>query len=265
MKKALYILIIIALLITGCQSSSEKIAVIIGLTQTAIEKLLPTATPTPTSFPTATNTPTNTETPEPSLTPTADKRVIEGDPSDFLIKLADLPKEYQYFLPYNDATGRTSNDELIIGWGNDKEGAKKFLEETGRLDSWYVNYVRQADLRHEPVWIGCSVGKHSSSQGVIRYIEEYNYVKKPFRDEETWKLDKTGFTEYGEHSIGITTEYYDSDGRYWHGYRIEVPYYNYYVACWGYGKKFDEVTPEFLINIVKIITNKLQDAKLVMP
>ena len=118
MNKILVILVF-AGLFSACGAQAEPVDT--GAVQTAIAQTLmaewtatftpkPTNTITPTWTPTATatETPTPTFTDTPTMTaspsPTPDLRVIEADPSDFILSASDLPAEARYSISERQST-----------------------------------------------------------------------------------------------------------------------------------------------------------------
>jgi hypothetical protein len=145
-------IILIVIFLVGCSNTPSESAVqtAIALTQasnptptvTITETPIPTNTPLPTNTPTPTNTqtPLPTDTPTNTPSPTPDLRVIDADPYTFLLKPEDLPADAQYYLPDSSWISPHRNYEVVGSWGVDE--GRTYLEETGRVDGWWVYYNR---------------------------------------------------------------------------------------------------------------------------
>lgn len=259
-----FVLIILAFFLFGCSPSPEAIQKALDETQTAISLLTPTLTPTPlmTNTPTPTNTPIPTNTPEPTLTPTPDLRIVNGDPLDFIPQIADLPKESQFYLPNETWTGRHSNNEVIGGWGVDE--GREYLARTSRIDGWWVAYLRGSEQLKAPEEIYCQVVKYETTEGALISLTEYNFFKKPFRSTYTWTLSNDTFEDLSEETIAYYREFTADSGEKNTVYNIDTSYYNYFINCYGYGRKI-EVEPDFVADLVRIVINKMKTAGLTEP
>jgi len=259
--KILLISVLIVFIVVGCTPSPDIVERAYGETQTAIV-MLSTNTPVITSTPTETSTPNPTDTPEPTLTPTPDLRVVDGDPLDFILKPADLPRESQFYMPDPTWTGRHSNNEVIGGWGVDE--GQEYLARTGRIDSWWVELLRGSQVLTAPQNIYCNVVEYKTTEGAQISLLEYNVIAYPERGNVEFFLAKEEFPELGDTQIAYYHEYTADSGEKEIYYYVEATYYNYLVDCFGWGRKV-EVKPEYVANVVDIILNKIKSAPLIVP
>jgi hypothetical protein len=182
-KKILICTILISVFISSCSQgevSESDIQTAIALTQAVITNTITplpistsTFTPTlaPTDTPTQTSTPTKTPKNTPTLTPTPDLRVIDGDPMDFLLQKIDLPPEAKYYLPDSSWISPHRNSEIISAWG--VEEGRKYLEETGRIDGWWVIYLRGTITVTAPEQIYDNVVKYATAEGAQLVVKKY--------------------------------------------------------------------------------------------
>jgi hypothetical protein len=250
MKKLLVILV--CLMLVSCAPTAAQI-------QKAIEETQVAQTQTQASA--ATNTPTETPIPTATLTPTPDLRIINGDPQDFLIKVIDLPKESNYYLPNNTWTGRDSNNDIVNSWG--VADAQAYIAQTGRVDGWWVDYERGSQIQTAPEELWCDVVKYKTTEGAQLSLTNYNDLMVP-ENKGVLTVANEKFPDLGEQSIAYyKTKTHDS-GVVYIDYYIASFYYNFYFECDGYGPK-DQVKPEFVDSVMNIILNKLKTAPLVAP
>lgn len=220
----------------------------------------PTDTPQPT--PAFTPTADMTVTTAPTLAPTADLRIIEGDPQDFLLQVADLPNESQFYLPDETWTSRASNNETLEVWG--AERGAEYIARTGRIDGWWVNFIRGSERLKAPEGVYCEVVKYKTADGALLTVKEYNTPKTPFLSDLTWITSNDKFPELGNQTVTSYSEYSSDSGAPYTGYKVETSYYNFFVGCEGYGPATD-VEPDYVAGLVEIIINKMKTANLVTP
>ena len=251
MRERLALLVFASILIVGCGPSQAAVATAIARTQAAA----PTKTLIPPSAP-ATLTPSPSHTATPTATSTPDSRTIDSDPQTLLCTADDMPKEGKYFLPNRYWIGRTTNPEIVSGWG--VEEGRKYLEDTGRIEGWFVSLSRGTSTVNMPEEIWCNVVSYETIQGA--QISHSKYSDQVFED----------YTEVqGVLQVGDLTRAYRKDEmqpggerRAW--YLITFSYRNFIgsVESWGWE---DEVTPEFTEQIARILLAKLEAAPLANP
>jgi len=259
-KYCLVFVILFLFIFVSCAPSEQAIQEALDKTQNAaitntftIEPTL-TFTHEPTSTHTLTFTPSASSTSTPTITPTPDARVITTDSKELMITKNDLPPEAKYYLPNAGWISPHHNSEIISGWGVE-EGAK-YLEETGRVDGWFVYYKRGTSTIRAPEEIYQNIIQYKSSEGAYFTISKYPYN----RNNPDIKV-----VEY-DVLIGDLINIYvwkemQSNGEYRIDYTIESQYRNYVsiVSGWGWEKEFDL---EYVIRIAEIAMDKIKAAPL---
>lgn len=252
------IIILIAIIISGCQPSEPAIQTAMAETQNA--RPTSTGTMVSTSAQTDTPEPTFTATEQPTSTPTftatPDKRIIEIGPEEFLLKKEDLPSDAKYYLPNYTWISPHRNSEVISGWG--KEEGQKYLEETGRIDGWGAYYARGTSTVRAPEEIFHNIIQYKTSEGAQIAMEmdsPYQQIEYEILDNDFQLGDKTIISEYRE---------MQPSGEYRVDYLVETAYRNYQsrVAGWGWEKEFDL---DYVIQVAEIALEKLKEAPLVEP
>lgn len=140
---------LLPILLASCAPSQADVERAIAETQTA-QAVLSTVTPTPSAVPTATETPTPvpTSTPSGTPTPTPDVRVFDAAPRSVILTRDELPPEGRFYL-YDESPHR--NSEIISGWG--AERGAEYLDKTGRIDSWMIDYERGTTTTRVPEFL----------------------------------------------------------------------------------------------------------------
>jgi len=175
--KIFLVLFVLVLLIVACSPSPEAIQEAIAQTQAAevTNNNTPEPTFTFTLEPTFTSTATNTFTPTltQTLTSTPDTRVITIDSKELMLTKEDLPPEAKYYLPNSGWISPHHNSEIISGWGVE-EGAK-YLEETGRIDGWWVYYRRGTSTVRAPEQIYQNIIQYKTAEGAYFTFSNYSF------------------------------------------------------------------------------------------
>ena len=125
------------------------------------------------------------------------------------------------------------------------------MEETGRIDGWWVYFKRTSSAGDLPYVLGCNPVQYKSIEGAHVAFEKYNPV-----------IDQGG-TLLAE-NLGIGDEslsYHMLDEYYYTG--VFVRYRNYIISIWGLNKEGDYPSPEPLIEVANSILSRLQEAPLV--
>ena len=268
--KNLFFLVIVTLMIISCSKAPSDSAIQTAIaktrdvevdsmtktvnptaTYTIAPSLTLTSTPSPSATPMPTNTPTLTVTP----TVTPDIRVIDVDPKEFLLTRQDLPSEAKYYLPNSNWISPHRNSEVVSGWGVDE--GRKYLAETGRIDGWWVYYLRGTVTVIAPEEVYDNVVIYKTVEGALLVITKYSSCS----DRDTGYIELETAPKIGDYSkTCVSTEMQSSgENRVW--YRIEFVYRNYYHDIVGYGWEND-VEPKFVESIALVLLKKLQNAPL---
>lgn len=258
MKKLILVCLVALVLLAalGCAPSESAVQTALAKTQAALPTETPTLAPTATAtqLPTATNTLEPTETPTATPTATPDTRVITMDSRDFLMTKDDIPPEGQYILPNSGWISVLSNDDIIRAWGREK--GLEYLDKSGRIFGWSVDYYRTSKTVRAPEQIWHNVIQYKTAEGAIYIIDENSTVEH---------LD--GFSVYDEnYALGDKTKIYQvkqlqSNGEYRKYNVCETAYRNYVsiVGGWGWEKEYDL---DFVIGLAETMLAKLQSAPL---
>ena len=221
-----------------------------------------TNTPVPTRTPTSTATLTPTPLPTPTLTPmpspTPDLRVILTGPKEFLCQKSDLPAEGHYILPDSGWISPHHNYEIISAWG--KEEGQRYLDETGRVDGWWVAYYRSTNNAVLPQYIYCNPIQYKTSEGAHITLTKYNEVAQQKGDYEMLPNPP----QIGDETIVFYQNYITDAGIPSKTLIIEFRYRNYVIRIAGDGAE-QEVNLEALIPIAQSIFQRLQEAELSLP
>jgi len=193
-----------------------------------------------------------------TLSPTPDKRLILVEPKELLLEKADLPPEAMYILPGPEWISPQHNSETISEWGVEK--GSKFVEETGRVDGWWVIYLRSNKEVRAPEQIKDSITMYKTIEGAQLAINTF-YINRGL---------ELGYTELdnpiriGDISYALVYKGMQSNGKY--GVEIEIffSYRNYVHVVGGLGGE-DDVTIGYVDEITKILLRKLQAAPLSNP
>jgi hypothetical protein len=228
------------LLFTGCQPSVQAIQTADAQTQAAN----PTYTSTP--VPTLTSIPTPTPTPIPSSTP--DVRIINTDIQKFLLQQTDLPPEGRYYLPAPNWSSPHHNFEIIQDVG--QEIGNQYINETGRVDGWYANYVKGHRNNSLPVEIHSGVVMFSSIEGAKVYMEKYV---------QGFNLAAGYVNVETDLGIGDSTAVFEKKDNETENYVIEFSCRNFIERVLGIGIKSD-ADKKLIVDIAYLLLNRLQNA-----
>jgi len=256
--KIFLVLFVLVLLIVACSPSPEAIQEAIAQTQAAevTNNNTPEPTFTFTLEPTFTSTATNTFTPTltQTLTSTPDTRVITIDSKELMLTKEDLPPEAKYYLPNSGWISPHHNSEIISGWGVE-EGAK-YLEETGRIDGWWVYYRRGTSTVRAPEQIYQNIIQYKTAEGAYFTFSNYSFdTNNP--DFSLFNTD----VDVGDASTVYVWKEMQSNGENRIEYIIETQYRNYMSIIGGTGweKEFDL---DYVIRIAEIAMEKIKSAPL---
>ncbi len=242
MKKWVAIFVLVIIFISACAPSQDAVQTAIAQTQIAM--------PTSTATFSPTSTPTPTITPSPS--PTPDLRVITTDPKEFLMSTTDLPSEAKYYLPNSNWISPHRNNEIIQAMG--AEAGEKYINETGRVDGWFVSYRRGSGKGLYPEEVYDNVIMYQSAEGAQLFVTKYTDSLKDPGYEKAQDAPLVG---------DVTRVYVRKEGeRVW--YLLVFSYRNYVHRIIGYGLE-SEVKPEFIESIARKLLANLESASLSTP
>jgi len=259
--KSVVILFLFAFLIAGCTATPSEGAVQTAIAQTQLAQPPATALPSPTATlePTSTPTPTEIPTETPTATPTPDLRIIDADPKELLLTKAEMPAEGRYYIPYSSWMSIHLNSEVVSGWT--VERGRNYLEKSGRIVSWYVQYLRGTSTVRMPEWVNINVVKYRTANGAKWAMDNFNRVVTS--PDDGWvKIDRD--IDFGDHSCILSTSEITSGGDKLIWYEIDFSYRNMGVFVMGYGYEKD-VTHEFVEKVARSVYKKLEAAPLSDP
>jgi hypothetical protein len=258
--------LIVSLLIVSCSPSESSIGTAIAQTQAANPTSTPeptvtpqpTSTSTATSLPTDTPTPTPTSTPTPTASPTPDLRIIADTSDNFMLQADDLPPDGKYFLPNSQWISPHHNSEIVSAWG--REDGLAYLEETGRIDGWWVYYARGTRTVRAPEEIFHNIIQYESHDGARVAVVDYNYVAQ---GDSEWDLINSDI-DLGDVSVALISKEMQSNGKFWVWITIDTSFRNYVSRISGSGWE-DDVSLDYVIQIAQIALTKLENAELSEP
>lgn len=193
-----------------------------------------------------------------TFSPTPDKRLILVDPQGLLLVKADLPPEAMYILPGPEWISPHHNAEVISAWG--VEEGTKYVEDTGRVDGWWVIYLRSNNEVNAPEQIQDYITMYETIDGAQLALTTFykNHGLKLGYSELNYPM------KIGDISYALVYKGMQSNGKY--GVEIEIffSYRNYTHMVGGLGSE-DEVTIGYVDEIAKILLRKLQAAPLSNP
>lgn len=263
--KQFAILVLCTVLLSACTSPTPNpsdIETAIAQTMAASAPTLtqtpePTHTPTDTVTPTVTPSPSSTPTETPTSTTTPDLRVIAADPKDMLLTPKELPDDGKYSIPHSSWISPHHNTEIISGWG--REAGVKYLEETGRIDGWWVYFIRGRNINNTPDQIFHNIIQYQTHEGAQITVEKYNEVERG--DNDGWVyMDE--HPDLGDVSLAMILKQMQPNGKYKIWITIDTSYRNYVSRVGGYGWE-DLVTLECMIDVANRALAKLETADLV--
>jgi len=267
-------LLILTLSVYACTSAPSQNAIETAIAQTQFatsvykstftSNITPTLVPslTPTSTLQSTDTPTPTESPTatPTFTPTPDLRIITDTSDKFLLKASDLPSDARYYLPNSSWISPHHNYEIISDWG--REGGLEYLEKSGRIDGWWVDYLRGARTVRAPEVVFHNIIQYKTTAGAQLTVLEFNYIASGV-DTLEWEYVERDMG-IGDVSLSIRSKEMQPNGKYRVWLRVEVAYRNYVSIVMGYGWE-DEVSLDYIRNIALVALEKLKSAPLSPP
>jgi hypothetical protein len=241
-KKAI-IVTAIMLILSACGASESQIATAIAMT----EQAAPSDTPNPTS----TSEPTSTFTPIPSptftLTPTPDTRVISENPNDLILELSEMPVDGKFYLAYSTPH---RNWEVINVRGI--EDGTKYVEKTGRIDAWILEYDRGTISSRYPPYVVLNPVLYKSSLGSEYVMHENN---GPCVSDDG-KMSKIEQLDIGDEAYLCLWKEMTSSGKYHYEYVVYFRYRNVFFGVYGGGYE-DVFDKEKVIEIAELQMERL--------
>jgi len=235
------------LFLVSCSPSQSSVETAIAQTQEAA----PTATTIP--EPSATSEPTATPTLTPSPSPTPDVRVIDADPQDMFLALSELPLEGKYYL---GSMTPNRNSEVIAFRGI--EAGTKYIEETGRIDGWIVEFLRGTRLARVPEYVDLNPIIFLHADGPTYLLAEDGGPCNPQDGDYTTLQDDLSL---GHESALCLWKKMQPGGQNYVEYFIPVRYRNVYFGVYGGGFE-DTFDPEWVIALAQAQLEKIQQLPL---
>jgi hypothetical protein len=230
-----------------------------------------TATPSLQTYPTITITPSPTLTltpsltPIPSLTPTPDVRIINAPSQNFKLLLNDLPRGYviasdpvcgdnqdpQCNLSTDHIEGPHLNYEVLQQFNTELGG--NYVNDTQRIEGWYIYYVYGISYRNYPRVIMSNVIRFASAAGAQKYMSSYAglSVKK--------YTEVLGYPQTGDASRAFIRRFYGEKYLYY-----EFSYKNMVHRLWFYGTE-ENIAPNLIQDLSYKVLLKFQAAELSYP
>ncbi|MHB0924452.1 MAG: hypothetical protein ACYC3H_10875 [Bellilinea sp.] len=261
MKRFWLALFIMVILLAGCTGAPSEKAVQTAIALTQAAQASTDAIPSPTATLDPTNTPTPTETPTetPTATPTPDLRIIDEDPKDLLLTKSEMPSEGRYYIPYSTWMSIHLNSEVVSGWT--VERGRNYLEKSGRMIGWWVQYARGTSTVRMPEWVMVNVVKYRTAEGAQWTIN--NFSRDITEPEDGWvHVDRD--LDLGDMNYIVKTSEITSGGDKLISYEISCSYRNIGIFVIGGGYEKD-VSLEFVENIVREVLKKVEAAPLSEP
>lgn len=183
--------------------------------------------------------------------PTPDFGILKRDAPLLLMNAADLPTEGKYLVPGTDWTGELDNQAVLTSWGADEGG--KYINETGRVDGWWIQFNRSASGAAVPAEVYDSIVLYQTEAGAQLSLKNYaghgmaNYV------------EVQGTTQIGDGARAFVLKT---------GSRVDYVLYfsfrNYQHVVEIIGQE-NEVTPAFAQKIAQGLVQRIQSAPTTAP
>lgn len=223
------------------------------------------STPTLQTYPTVTIPPVHTATPFPSLAPTPDIRVITASSQVFKLRLEDLPSGYtiRYIPSCRDDTdphcrlasdtieGPNYNYEILQDLGF--EQGSKYINDTLRVESWYIYYSNENSYGTYPQTIMNNIIRFTNSAGAQKYMDNYADMSI------TAYTQVQGYLQVGDTSRAYSRTYYN-----WKYLIYEFSYKNIVQRIWFAGTEAN-ITPDLVHDLAFKALKRLQAAELDFP
>jgi hypothetical protein len=184
--------------------------------------------------------------------------VIQNEPKEFLLQKNELPAAGKYYLPGSGWTSPSHNEEVVAI--RTVEEGRKYLQETGRIDGWWVAYRRGTNGVNMPEEVYNSVIQFRTAEGAQVLLNKYLIQD----------LEEDGYTELDNPpQIGDATRIFIKKETQTGGDNrvrllLSFTYLNYYseIELWGWESDVDQ---EFAQDLCELQLMKFQEAPLVSP
>ncbi len=186
-----------------------------------------------------------------SMSPTPDLRIIKTDPGELMLFLSDLPGPGIYGPPGSGEIGNEANGQIIQEMGT--ESGNQYINATGRLDGWWVDYHQRGNNGLYPKEVYDNVIMFQTAAGaqlaLTKYSDDINQGYTEIQDAR----------KFGD----VSRTYIKKDAQdVW--YDIDFTYRNYahIIECAG---PASQVQPQFVEGIADALLNKLKSTSLSAP
>lgn len=186
----------------------------------------------------------------------ADESLLTDPAETFLCQAADLPAEGQYYLPSAGSLLQMPNESILVTGGPSEY---EYLDVTGRLGGWAVQYQRKADVQSLPDRFYCGSVTYAAIQGAHVSVTKYNAATRGLSG---WEL--TGEkVSLGDESIVLVYRFPDTtELRVWKV--IEFSYRNVVIDVGGLGLD-SYLSLGDLKTVAKAVLERLKAGTLVTP
>ena len=196
---------------------------------------------------------TESPTELPTVTPIPDRRIILGDPEDYILARQDVPD--QYILKSGNSTPHLNQEILYV---RGVEDGNAYLEATGRIGGWIIRYDLVDSDAIAPLWIRSYVVMYDNVDGPDLTVspaydsgyEDYEVLDVPM--------------DLGEWNLVLRKTERQSSGKNIIWYAIEFIYRNVWAQVMGYGYE-SKVNHDYLENLARTMLENLQNAPLGEP
>ena len=194
--------------------------------------------------------------PQDTPSPVLESSVRFDDWMHLLLQPSDLPDEASYTPIESGASDHVDNSQILTIWGAEK--GQEYIDQTGRLDGWWVQYGRKSQNVPDPETVYCGVILFKTPEGADLALQwlppgQEDYVEVSDVDLGLRNL-KTGYwmkkTTAGE------------TGHVWH--RIGFAYRNYLAILILEGSQ-NSIQPEFVAGAAQNMLARLQSYANVEP
>lgn len=182
-----------------------------------------------------------------------DKRIVVGDPNDFILVKEDFPDEY--LLPPDWSRPHLNSD--ILGVRGQEDG-KAYIEATGRISGWIIQHMRNDPTKVTPEEIRSYVVMYETVEGAhLAHSPQWDYPNEGF-EEVNFDFD------LGDWALVTVRRELQDNGRDQVWYQIEFIYQNIWGSVMGWGWESD-VNHDYIENLARVMLSKMETAPLVNP
>jgi hypothetical protein len=179
--------------------------------------------------------------------PASDLLILQGNLKDFILQRTDLPQNAQFFLDYQFSIPNVEVED------------KAYLEKTGRLDGMWSHYLRSwSNDTQAPRFLIDYLTLYKTTEGAQLAIINYS----PMYDSSAY-IEEINPPEIGD----LTRAFYSNSPKsseYQTTYELYFSYRNFVHIIDATGRE-QNVQPEFVRNIARLLLSKLQASPLINP